>query len=193
MQCPMCCHVMAFCHEDKQIFYFKCKHSTCVAAGMKCKYCDYVKLTKKGCIKNIKYNMLKHYTQNHLASSHTTKQVISCQHMVECNSTISTKSKSKSNECTTIISTSSYIDSSTNSYQYYHFEHFDSQPNQMYFFLNMFHPFLGGVHGIIWCAMTCTGTCTTKISTVEATQVFLKIYNQFQQASSKHHINLMNT
>ncbi len=47
MQCPTCCHVMALCHEDKQILYFKCNHGTCVAAGMKCKYCNVIKLSKK--------------------------------------------------------------------------------------------------------------------------------------------------
>ena len=47
MQCPTCCHVMAWCHEDKQIIYFKCNNGTCVAAGMKCKYCNVIKLSKK--------------------------------------------------------------------------------------------------------------------------------------------------
>ncbi len=55
----------------------------------------------------------------------------------------------------------------------------------------MFHPFLGGARGIVWRAMVRTGTCTTNISTVEATQVFFKTYNQFQQASSKTRIDLM--
>ncbi len=92
-------------------------------------------IDKKGCIKNIKYIMLKHYKQEHLASVNITMTTVNkVQNMIECNSTISTKSQSKSNECTTIISTSSYVDSSTNTYQYHHFDHFDSQPNQMYFF-----------------------------------------------------------
>ncbi len=83
MPCPMCCHVMAFCHEDKQSVYFQCKHNTCVATGMKCKYCDYVKLTKKGCIKNIKYIILKHYKQEHLASLHITSTTVnSVQNMI---------------------------------------------------------------------------------------------------------------
>ncbi len=47
MQCPTCYHVMALCHEDKQILYFKCNHGTRVAAGMKCKYCNVIKLSKK--------------------------------------------------------------------------------------------------------------------------------------------------
>ncbi len=55
----------------------------------------------------------------------------------------------------------------------------------------MFHPFLGGACGIVWHAMTHTGSFSTNISTVEATQVFFKTYNQFQQASSKYCINLM--
>ncbi len=116
--------------------------------------------------------MLKHYKQEHLALSHTTKQDISCQHMVDCNSTISTKSKSKSNESTTIVSSSTDVDLYTNTYQYHQFDHFNHLPNQMYFFLNMFHPFLGGVHGIVWHAMTCTGNFATNVSSLEATQVF---------------------
>ncbi len=47
MQRPSCCHVMALCHEDKQIFYFQCKHGTYFAAGMKFKYCNDIKLSKK--------------------------------------------------------------------------------------------------------------------------------------------------
>ncbi len=47
MQCPTCCNVMAWCHEDKQLLYFKCNHGTCNAAGMKCKYCNDIKLSKK--------------------------------------------------------------------------------------------------------------------------------------------------
>ncbi len=68
---------------------------------------------------------------------------------------------------------------------------FDSPPNQMYFFLNVFHPFLGGALGIVWRAMTRTGSFSTNISALAATQVFFKTYNQFQQASSKHCIDLM--
>ncbi len=55
----------------------------------------------------------------------------------------------------------------------------------------MLHPFLGGVHGIVWPAMTRTGNFATNISTLEATQIFIKTYNQFQQASSKHCIDLI--
>ncbi len=55
----------------------------------------------------------------------------------------------------------------------------------------MFHPFLSGAHGIVWSAMTCTGNFATNVSTLEATQVFFKSYNQFQQASPKHCIDLI--
>ena len=152
MQCPTCCHVMAWCHEDKQILYFKCNHCTCNAAGMKCKFCNVIKLSKKGCIKNIKYIMLKHYKQEHLSSAYNTGAAVKdVQLMIECNSTISTKSHSnlKSNEPSTIVSSLTSVESSANTYQYHQFDYFDSLPNQMYFFLNMFHPFLGGACGIV--------------------------------------------
>ncbi len=145
-------------------------------------------------IKNIKYIMLKHYKQEHLSSAYNTGAAIKdVQLMIECNSTISTKSHSnlKSNEPSTIVSSLTSVDLSTNTYPYHHFNHFDSPPNQMYFFLNMFHPFCGGAHGIVWRALTRTGSFSTIISTVEATQVFFKTYNQFQQAASKYCINLM--
>ncbi len=45
-QYPTCCHVMALCHEDKQILCFKCNHGTCDVADMKCKYCNVIKLSK---------------------------------------------------------------------------------------------------------------------------------------------------
>ncbi len=47
MQCLSCCHVMALCYEDKQILYFQCKHGTCFAEGMKCKYYNVIKFSKK--------------------------------------------------------------------------------------------------------------------------------------------------
>ncbi len=65
MQCPSCHHVMAQCHEDKQFFYFACQKHICFAAGIQCKFCNLTKQSKKGCIKNIKYIMLKHYKQEH--------------------------------------------------------------------------------------------------------------------------------
>ncbi len=87
MPCSTCCHVMALCHEDKQIFYFQCNHGTCVQVGMKCKYCNVIEFPKKGCIKNIKYIMLK------LSSSHITSTTSnSDQNMIEYNSTISSNS-----------------------------------------------------------------------------------------------------
>ncbi len=90
----------------------------------------------------------------------------------ECNSTIS--STSKSNESTTIVSLSTCVDLSMITYQYDQINHFDSLPNQLYFFLNMFHPFLGGTHGIVWHTMAHTGNFATNVSTLEATQVFSK-------------------
>ncbi len=99
--------------------------------------------------------MLKHYKQEHLSSSHITSTTFnSVQNMIECNSTLSTKSKSKSDDSTTIISTSTDVDLYTDTYQYHQFDHFNHLPNQMYFFLNMFHPFLGGMCGIVWCTIT---------------------------------------
>ncbi len=117
MQCALCGLVMALCHKDKHILYFQCKHETCVTAGMKCNYCNVIKLSTKGCIKNIKYSMLKHYKHEHLSSPHISSTIInSVQNMIECNSTTSTKSKSKSNESTTIISSSFCVDSYSNTY-----------------------------------------------------------------------------
>ncbi len=97
--------------------------------------------------------MLKHYKQEHLSSAYSTGAAVKeVQLMIECNSTISTKShsNSKSNEPSTIVSLLTSVDSSANTYQYHQFDYFDSPPNQMYFFLNMFHPFLGGARGIVW-------------------------------------------
>ncbi len=133
MQCPTFCHVMAWCHEEKRILYFKCNHGTCNAAGMKCKFCNVIKLSKKGCTKNIKYIMLKHYKQEHLSSAYNTGTAVkSVQLMIECNSTISTKShsNSESNEPSTIVSSLTSVDSSAITYQYHHFHHLDSPPNQ---------------------------------------------------------------
>ncbi len=52
MQCPSCCHVMVQCHEDKQIL-FCCRHQS-------------NQTIKNGCIKNIKYIILKHCKQEHV-------------------------------------------------------------------------------------------------------------------------------
>ncbi len=189
MQFPTCCHIMTLCHEDKQILYFQCNHGTCVAVGMKCKYCNVIKFSKKGCIKNIKYIMLKHYKQEHLLSAYNTGAAVKgVQLMIECNSTISTKShlNSESNEPSTIVSSVTSVESSANTYQYVLFNHFDCPPNQM-FFLNMFHPFLGGACGILRCALTCTGSFSTNISTLDATQVFSKPIISF----SRPHQNMV--
>ncbi len=75
--------------------------------------------------------MLKHNKHEHPSSSHITGMTSnSVQHMIECNSTIS--SKSKSNEATIFALTSTFVDSSTITYQYHQFNHFDSPPNQFY-------------------------------------------------------------
>ncbi len=82
-----CCHVMALCHEDKQILYFQCKHA-CFAVVMKFKYYNVYKLSKQECIKNNNYIMQKHYKQEHLSSSHVTSMTSNgFQNMIECNST----------------------------------------------------------------------------------------------------------
>ncbi len=87
---------------------------------------------KKGCIKNIKYVMLKNYKQEHLSSSNIASTTTnSIQNMIECNSTIS--SNSRSNEATTIVSSSPCADLSAITYQYHQFNHFDNPPNQTHF------------------------------------------------------------
>ena len=78
--------------------------------------------------------MLKHYKQEHLSSAYNTGAAVKeVQLMIECNSTISTKShsNSESNESSTIVSSSTSVDSSSNTYQYHQFDHFDSPPNQI--------------------------------------------------------------
>ena len=133
--------------------------------------------------------MLKHYKQEHLLSAYNTNAAVKdVQLMIECNSTISTKShsKSKSNEPSSFVSSLTSVESSANTYQYHQFDYFDSLPNQMYL-KNMFHPFLGGVCGIVWHAMTHTGSFSTNISTLEATQVFSKPIISF----NKPHQNIV--
>ncbi len=88
---------------------------------------------KKGCIKNIKYIILKHYKQDNPSSPNFTSTACnSVQNMCEHNSTISLNSKS--NESTTIVSSSTFADVFAITYQYYQFNHFDIPPNQLYFF-----------------------------------------------------------
>ena len=156
MQCPSCHHVMAQRHDDKQFFYFLCKNNTCFAAGIQCKFCNLLKQSKKGYIKNIKYIMLKHYKQEHQhwckpsTLLHCNIDYNNTTHIVSHNpvhslvnptdsiSTISSLSNLK--QTNSVALSSSTVDTQAINFLFYQFNYFDSQPNQLYFFLNMFHP-----------------------------------------------------
>ncbi len=55
----------------------------------------------------------------------------------------------------------------------------------------MFHPLHGGAHGVVRNALICTGNFASNVSKLDETQVFFKTYNQFQQCSSKHWVDLI--
>ncbi len=101
--------------------------------------------------------------------------------ILEGNSTISSISESVQPE--TVASLSKSADVSTITYQYDQFNHFDSQPNQIYFFV--------GATGKVWCAMTCTVNFASNVSTLGKTQLFFNTYNRFQQASLQHCVDLI--
>ncbi len=105
---------------------------------------------KKGCIKNIKYIMLKHYKQEHLhfyqhlvlpqhnIDSHDTYDIMSHNPIYNCvnqSDSISTiTSSSKSNHTNSVTLSSSTVDTQAINSLFYQFKHFESQPNQLYFF-----------------------------------------------------------
>ena len=195
MQCPSCHHVMAQSHEDKQFFYFLCKHNTCFAAGIQCKFCNLIKQSKKGCIKNIKYIMLKHYKQEHL---HYCQLLLLPQCNTKCTdtnnialhnqlhnivnpkdsiSTVSSLSQSKQTNSSAL--SSSTVDTQAINFLFYQFNHFDSQPNQLYFFLNMLHLHHSGAHGIVWRAINGINKCIYNVSTLEETYFVFKSYTLY--------------
>ncbi len=150
MQCPSCHLVMAQCHEDKQNFYFLCKRNTCFDAGIQCKYCNLIKLSKKGCIKITKYIMLKHFKQEHLLFHNPVSCAQVCTFNNDISDIISHKLSSyivNATESISTISSSSYLNKinsvalpSSNvgtqaiNYLFLEFKHFDSQSNQLNFF-----------------------------------------------------------
>ncbi len=89
----------------------------------------------------------------------------SVQNMFECNATIS--SNSRSLKSTKVVSSSMFADFSAITYQYHQLNHFDSPPNQMYFF-----PFTSW-----WCkghSMTHAVNFASNVSTLDETQAFSK-------------------
>ncbi len=189
MQCPSCCHVMALCHEDKQISYFQCKHGTCFASGMKCKCCNVTKVSKKDKPKISNRLCKKHYKQENLSSSHFT----------------STTSNSIQTWLNKVLQYHQ-IQDQLKQQQWYHCQLFLIYPqshmsinnliilivNQISLIFSQHVPSFSW--GCAWHSMacyTCRGNFATNFSTLEAIKDFYKTYNQFQQSSSKHCIDLM--
>ncbi len=90
--------------------------------------------------------------------------------IVNATGSISTISSSSNSNKTKLVALSSFtVDTQAINYLFYLFNHFDSQPNQLYFFLNMLHPLHGGAHGIVWHALNCTNNYAYNVSTLEGT------------------------
>ncbi len=201
MQCPQCHHIMTQRHEDKQFFYFSCQQYTFFAAGIQCKFCNLTKQSKKGCIKNIKYIMLKHYKQEHQhwykpslslqcnINNNITNYIVShnpVHNIVNTTDSISNISLSSNSKQTNSVAFSSSNDNTPAiNFLFYQFNYFDSQPNELYFFLIMLHPQHGGAHGIVWRALNSINKCTYNVGAVEDTQ-FVKSCNLIPRYSSKH-------
>ncbi len=144
-----------------------------------------IQTIKKGCIKNIKYIMLKHYKQEHLhycqplslPKCHTycndTNYIVShkpVHNIVNPTDSICPISSSSQSRQTNLVTlSSSTVDTQAINSIFYCFNYFDSQPNQLYFFLNMFHPHQGGARGIVWRALNSINKCTYNVSTLEDT------------------------
>ncbi len=110
--------------------------------------------------------MLKHYKEEHL---HFYQHLVLPQHNINSNDTYNNMSHnsiyncvnqtdsiytitsaSKSNHTNSSALSSSTFDTQAINALFYQFKHFESMPNQLYFFLNMFYPHHGGAHGIVW-------------------------------------------
>ncbi len=206
MQCPSCHHSMASCHEDRHTLYYQCKHGTCFAAVVKCKHCDLIKVSKIRCMKNIKFNMSKHYKQIHLqlqplSSSLQPSQSSNAMHgpnnttMTSIDNgtisalSISTMSKSDQSQLTAL--TSQTVNTIAMNQLYNQFNYFDNKQNQMYFFLDMFYPPHGGARGIAWSVIIQSANNTYNISTLDKTHFLFKNYKLITSYSSKHRGNLM--
>ncbi len=140
---------------------------------------------KTGCIKNIKYIMLKLNKQKHLPFCNPVSSAQACtinndisdiishklsSNIVNATDSISTMSSSSNlNETRSVALSSSTIERQAINYQFLQINHFDSQPNQLYFFLNMLHPLHGGAHGIVWHALNCANNYAYNVSTLEGT------------------------
>ncbi len=151
--------------------------------------------------------MLKHYKQEHLYYCQllilpqcNTKctdtnnitlliQVHNIVNPIDSISTVSSLSQSKQTNSSAL--SSSTVDTKEIKFLFYQFNHFDSQPNQSYFFLNMLHLHHGGARGIVWCAINSINKCTYNVSTLEETYFVFKSYNVIPRYTSKHQINLM--
>ncbi len=209
MQCPSCQHGMALCHDDRHILYYRCKHGTCLAAGVQCKHCDEIEASKKGCINNIKFIMLKHYKQDHLQLQYTSSSMpllrsvpnilglnntnnsslISVDNNTICALLISNQFKSDQSQLT--LSTLPTVDTITMNQLYGQFNYFDNQQNQMYFFLDIFYPPHGGARGIAWNTVMQSANNCYNVSSLDKTQFLFKNFKLITGYSSKHCGNLM--
>ena len=203
MQCPSCHHCMALCHEDRHTLYYQCRHGTCLAAAVQCKHCNLIKVSKKGCMKNIKFILSKHYKQIHLQSQPPAVSMFGPNGMHGPNNTtmtnidngtisassISTLTESDQSQLT--ASTGRTYDTITMNQIYNQFNYFDNQQNQMYFFLDMFYPPHGGARGIAWSAIMRSANNAYNISTLDETKFLFKNYKLATSSSSKHRGILM--
>ncbi len=112
--------------------------------------------------------------------------------IVNATDIISTMSSTSiSNQKHSISLSSSIVDTQAINYLFHQFNHLNSQSNQLYFFLNMFHPLHSDAHGIVWYALNHTNNFACNVTTMEDTHFFFKSYNLMPCYSSKHCVNLM--
>ncbi len=145
--------------------------------------------------------MLKHYKQEHQhwykpslslqcnINNNITNYIVShnpANNIVNPPDTISTiSSLSNSKQTNSVALSSSTIDTQAINFLFYQSNYFDSQPNELYFFLIMLHPQHGGAHGIVSRALNSINKCTYNVGAVEDTQ-FVKSCNLIPRYSSKH-------
>ena len=207
MQCPLCLTSMATCHEDRIIHYYRCKMVSCFGIGVQCKFCDYFKLSKKTCFRNIKYTIGKHHDQQHLSQNHQITPFLSsnesgmatdnttcsnttgnlAQHSISSISGSIASTQTRSTRCDT-----SFVGAANaRNYQYYHFDYFDSPKNRSFFFLNMVHPPHGGARGMAWIAINgCANPCWN-VCQLDETQFVFKSFALLPTIASQHRVNLM--